>query len=360
MNINIAAINLGGTTTKVGYFIDNQMQFKETIEHTTEELKGFTSIFQQSDYRLNKIEELLISKGVDITGISAVVTRAGVLPPIQAGAYEINEDMIEYNTNYNAIEHASNLGTKIAVSLAEKSGPDVKAYIYDGETLDQLAPIARFTGVKKIPKQSIGHLLNMRSVARIAAEKIGKDINQSNFVIAHMGGGTSVCAIENNQIIDVLADDEGPFSVERAGSIALKHIINMCYELPKSEVMQILRKEGGLYSYLGTNDGREIEKTIAQGDEYAALAYEALAYQVAKACGDMAVAMKGHVDGIVLTGGLAYSKMIVDWIEEWGGFLGPIIQLPGEYEMEALAGGAYRVVTGKEKAQVFELEKQIN
>lgn len=353
MSVQILAINLGGTTTKVGYTRDNTFQFKETIEHSIAELNQFSSVFQQKEFRLKEILKLLETKGVSVSNLSAVVTRAGVLPPIDAGGYEVNELMVDYNTNYQAIEHISNLGTSIARQLAKLAGKNVKAYIYDGETLDQLSDLARITGTKIIPKQSIGHLLNMRAVGRVAAQKIGKKVEECNFVIAHMGGGTSVCGLAKNRIVDVLADDEGPFSVERAGSIALKHVIKLCYELPQNEVMKILRREGGLYSYLGTNDGREVEKKIEQGDDYAKLVYEALAYQVSKACGEMAVAVEGDLDSIILTGGLANSVLICSWIEKWAGFLAPIIQVPGEYELEALAGGAYRIYIGEEKAKLF-------
>lgn len=359
MSVQIIAINLGGTTTKVGYTVDNEFQFKETLEHSVAELSPFSSVFQQKKFRLKEILKLLDRKRINISNLSAVVTRAGVLPPIEAGGYEINETMVDYNTNYQAIEHVSNLGTSIANDLAKLAGENAKAYIYDGETLDQLTELARITGTKKIPKQSIGHLLNMRAVARVAAEKIEKKVEECHFVIAHMGGGTSVCGLANNRIVDVLADDEGPFSVERAGSVALKHVINLCYELPQNEVMRILRREGGLYSYLGTNDGRQVEGRIAQGDEHARLVYEALAYQVSKACGEMAVAVKGDLDGIILTGGLANSAMICSWIKKWAGFLAPIIQIPGEYELEALASGAYRVYTGEEMAKLFTIDKNL-
>jgi len=355
MAVNIVAINLGGTTTKVAYSVNNVIKFKETIEHTMDELGKLGGILGQKDIRLNSILHFLKLKDVDISEVTAIVTRAAGLPPVHAGAYEVTEEMtaVQLDQTKGTIQHASRIGTRVAFDLARQAGPSTKVYIYDSETMDELADIARFTGTKHIPKQSLGHLLNMRAVARSGAEKIDKRVEDCNFVVAHMGGGTSVCVIERNRIIDVLADDEGPFSVERAGSIALKHIIKMCYEMPREEVMRILRNEGGLYSYLGTNDGREIEKQIADGSACAALVYEALAYQVSKACGDMAVALKGNLDGIILTGGLANSKMICNWIEKWAGFLGSIICIPGEFEMESLASGAYRVVVGEEQADIL-------
>lgn len=360
MTTSILAINLGGTSTKVGYSKDNHLIFNENIEYTLSDLNQYSGIFDQKQRRLEDILALLKEKNIDVEKLSAVVSRAGILPPINAGAYEINADMVAYSREYVPIQHASNLGSELAIALIDLNKVGGKAYIYDGESLDQLAPIARFTGVKSIPKQSIGHLMNMRAVSRVIAERLGKEPNELNFVIAHMGGGTSVGASEKGKIIDVLADDEGPFSVERSGAIALKHIINLCYAKPKEEVNKILRKEGGLYSYLGTNDGRQIEKRIKDGDEYAALVYEALAYQVSKSIGDMAVALKGKVDGIILTGGLANSEMVTDWIEKWCGFIGKIYLVPNEYEMESMMSGIYRVLKEGEKVNTFSLSDYEN
>ncbi|MCC8180238.1 MAG: butyrate kinase [Planctomycetes bacterium] len=356
----ILVINPGGTTTKIGCFRDKEKLFAKTVEHDSEELKTFAHIRDQLDLRLRGIVETMRENNIDPADIDAVVARAGLLPPLEAGAYEVNDEMIDWSLNVSNLGHGSDLSGILARTLAGQSRKNAKAYIYDGETLDQLRPLARFSGVKLIPRQSLGHLLNMRAVGRRVAEKLGKRFDQVNFICAHMGGGTSLCALEKGRIVDAMPDDEGPCSVERSGSVALKHIINLCYTHPRNEVMRILRRDGGLKSYLGTNDGKEIVKRIENGDEYAALALESLAYQVAKAAGDMAVALQGKVDGIILTGGLAHARIVTDWIEKWAGFLGPVYLEPGEYELEALAEGAYRVLNGEEPVHQFKLNPEKN
>lgn len=351
----ILVINPGGTTTKIGCFRDNEKLFAKTVEHDSEELKKFSHIRDQLQLRLQGVLDALRENNISVADLDAVVARAGLLPPLEAGAYEVNEAMIDWSLNVSNLGHGSDLSGILARTLAANSAKGAKAYIYDGETLDQFRDVARFSGVESIPRQSLGHLLNMRAVGRRVAEKLGHRFDGLNFVVAHMGGGTSLCALEKGRIVDAMPDDEGPCSVERSGSVALKHVINLCYSRPRSEVMRILRKDGGLKSYLGTNDGREIVGRIIKGDEYAALVLDAFCYQVAKALGEMAVALRGAVDGVILTGGLAHAKLVADGIEKWAGFLGTFYLEPGEYELEALAEGALRVVRGEESAREFKL-----
>lgn len=355
MSINVLAINPGGTSTKIGYFSDNQLVFKKTIEHDGEELKKFSRVNDQLEMRTQKIIDELEKRQIKLNTVSAVVGRGGVLPPLQAGAYAVNPTMVDYLLHKVKLEHAANLGGILAEKIARICDPGARAFIYDGETLDQLKPLARYSGVKLIKRESLGHILNGRAVARRVAEQLGSEYDKLNFVVAHMGGGTSLNAHEKGRVVDVIADDEGPCSVERSGSLALKHVIRLCYEKTKSDVHTLLRVNGGLKSYLGTNDGREIEKKIQAGDMAAQEAYEALAYQVSKAIGDMAVALNGKVDGIILTGGLAHSAMITEWIRQRVSFIAPVYLVPGEFELEALAEGTWRVLTGRENVHEFTL-----
>jgi butyrate kinase len=353
MPVEILVINPGGTSTKVGWFRDHEKIFAKTIEHDSEELKKYEHVRDQLNLRLSGILQAMEENQVRAEDLSAVVARAGLLPPLEAGAYEVNEAMIDWSLNKSKLNHGSDLSGVLAKTMAGKAGPRVGAYIYDGETLDQLGSLARYSGVKMIPRNSLGHLLNMRAVGRRVAERLGRRFDEVNFVACHMGGGTSLCAMEKSRLIDTMPDDEGPCSVERSGKVALKHIINLCYEKPRAEVMGILRRDGGLKSYLGTNDAREIGRRIEAGDQYAKEVFEAMAYQVAKAVGEMAVALKGRVDGIILTGGLAHSKLMTDLIEQWVSFLAPIYLEPGEFELEALAGGIYHVLKGEEPVHTF-------
>ncbi|MDR1920778.1 MAG: butyrate kinase [Candidatus Adiutrix sp.] len=353
MAVEILVINPGGTSTKVGWFRNNEKVFDKTVEHDSEELKKFDHVRDQLNLRLNGILQAMAENKVRVQDISAVSARSGLLPPLEAGAYEVNEAMIDWSLNKSRLNHGSDLSGILARTMAEKAGPNVKAYIYDGESLDQFGPLARYSGVKMIPRASLGHLLNMREMGRRVAERLGRRFDEVNFVACHMGGGTSLCAMEKSRVVDAIPDDEGPCSVERSGKVALKHIINLCYDKPRAEVMSLLRRDGGLKSYLGTNDGREIVRRIEAGDEYAREVFESLAYQAAKAIGEMAVVLKGEVDGVILTGGLARSKLITGWIEERVSFLAPVYVEPGERELEALAGGIYRVLKGEESVNTF-------
>jgi butyrate kinase len=353
MSINVLATNLGGTSTKVAYFEDDEMIFKTSIYHHGDELAHFDNFKQQIDYRLESILDLLEERNVDIQSLSIVSSRAGALPPVNAGAYEINQTMIDFHMNYDLVDHPTLIGTTIAQRIADMAGPDVKAMIYDAESLDQLQDIARITGSKEIPKLVLGATLNVREVSRRAAEKLNQSFDKSNFIVIQLGSGSTVSGMKNGRLVDLVSDDEGPFSVNRVGGQQLKQIVKMCYEHTEKEMDTILRKEGGLYSYLGTSDGVEVEEMINNGDEEAALVFEALAYQAAKSAGEMAVAIGGEVDAVVISGGLAHSEMMVDWIKKWTRFIAPAIVYPGEFEMEALGHGGYRVVTGQEPLQEF-------
>ncbi|MDR1677091.1 MAG: butyrate kinase [Deltaproteobacteria bacterium] len=356
MTFEILVINPGGTTTKIGWFQDAEKIFAETIEHDSETLKQYAKVRDQLSLRLKAIIETTSQHGVKLENLAAVVARAGLLPPLEAGAYEVNQAMINWSLEKSKLNHGSDLSGILAKTIAEKTGHGCKAYIYDGETLDQLTPLARYSGVASIPRTSLGHLLNMRAVGRRVADRLGKSFDELNMAVCHMGGGTSLCAIKKSRVIDTIPDDEGPCSVERSGKVPLKHIISLCYALPRSEVMRILRQDGGLKSYLGTNDGREIVRRIEAGGPEGLKArevFEAMAYQVAKSIGEMVVALKGQVDAIVLTGGLAKSRLMTSMIEDKVSFFAPVLVEPGEYELEALAGGALRVLRGEESLHVF-------
>jgi butyrate kinase len=353
MSIRILAINPGGTSTKIGVFADNAAVFKETIEHDPHELKKLGRAKDQLELRYSGILGLLREKKTDLSKIDVCVARGGFMGPLEAGGYEVNELMKDYLLNRCKIEHASSLGAPLADRFAGMAAPGAKAYIYDAESLDQFPPVAHISGVKSIERNSLCHVLNMRAVCRRVAEKLNGRYEDMNFIITHMGGGTSVSAHKRGRVIEALPDDEGPFSVERAGAIANKYIVNMCYEMPKPEVQALLRVNGGMKSYLGTNDGREVDSRVRSGDDYARLIYEAMSYRIARATGEMYAVLEGTVDAVILTGGLAKSEIICEMVRKRVEFMAPLHVVPGEYELEALAEGAYRIVTGQEEARVY-------
>lgn len=352
----ILAINPGSTSTKIALYEGEDRVLSETINHPAEELNKFDRVIDQYGYRKDEILKLLKEKNIKTEELSAVVGRGGMLPPVEAGAYRINKEMLNRLKTNPVIEHASNLGAPIAYEIAKPLG--ILSCIYDPVTVDQLNSIARITGIPEVKRVSFNHVLNSRATAMKAAEKLGKKYEDVNFVVAHIGGGISVAIHSHGRLIDMLADDEGPFAPERAGRIPGKELINICFSgnYDKKEVTRKMRGNAGLKAHLGTHDAMEVERMIAEGDNNAKLIYEAMAYQIAKGIGELATVVNGNVDAIVLTGGIAHSKMMTDWISERVKFIAPVLIMAGENEMEALAYGALRVLNGKEKARDYKEE----
>ena len=276
-----------------------------------------------------------------------------MLPPVKSGAYRVNDIMVDRLKNRPVFEHASNLGALIAYEVANIT--DIPAYIYDSVRVDELEDIARISGMPDIPRTSTNHVLNSRAMAMKVAKKYGKNYDEINCIVAHLGGGISINVQEKGKMIDIISDDEGTFSPERAGRVPCKGLIDLCYsgKYDEKTMHKKLRGNGGLKAYLNTHDAREVEKRIENGDKYAELVYEAMAYQVAKGIGELATVVEGNIDYIIITGGIAYSKTFTDWIIKRVKFIAPIEIMPGENEMESLALGTLRVLRGEEEANEY-------
>lgn len=349
--MKILAINPGSTSTKIGLYEDKDLLFKESIEHSSEEISQYQTIASQYSMRKNHIMETLSKHGYSIDMLSAAVGRGGLLPPVKSGAYEVNDVMADVLLNRPVLEHASNLGGLIAKDIADTAG--IPAYIYDSVSVDELTDVARVTGLKEIVRASQSHCLNMRAAAIKTAEQMGGTYANMNLVVAHLGGGISLSAHKDGKMIDIVSDDEGPFSPERSGRLPIKNFINICSKYDINDIKKMVRGSGGLVSLLDTNSALEVQKRIDAGDERAKLVYEAMAYQIAKSIGELAVVLDGEVDAIVITGGIAYSKFITQYITKKVKFIAPVKLLPGENELESLAFGAYRVLVGEETAHIF-------
>lgn len=347
----ILVINPGSTSTKIAVFDDETKVCGTNIEHTPEEL-GDLSILEQAPMRKTAILSFLAAQNIDITGLSAVVGRGGILPPVQSGAYLVDEKMIAA-LKHLATPHASNLGGLIAAEIAAQA--NVNAYIYDSIAVDEMDEIAHLSGTPLVRRTSHFHALNSRAMAIEYAKSIGKSYSDLNLIVAHMGGGVSTSAHCRGKVIDVTADDEGTFSPTRAGRVHTRILVDICFsgKYQQKELQSLLRGKGGLVAYLGTSDAREVEKRILAGDQYAETVYRGMAYQICKDIGSLAASLSGNVDAIILTGGVAYSDMLTGWIRERVSFLAPVVTLPGEHEMEALSQGAIRVLRGEETAKRF-------
>jgi butyrate kinase len=342
----ILSINPGSTSTKIAVFEDEKQLFVINIEHPIEELEQFSGLLDQFEMRKGYVIKTLEEHNVELSDLSAIIGRGGQLPPVKGGGYRVNQKMIE--DLKKALPHASNLGAMIAYSIAESLG--IPAYIYDAVSTDELYDVAKITGIPEIRRQSFGHVLNSKAMARKAAKQLGGTYKEMNFIVAHIGGGISITAHKKGLIVDTITDDAGPFSPERSGSVPLNYVVALCYsgKYTQKELMDKLKKSSGLAAYLHTNDCRKIQKMIANGNELAKQLYEAQAYQIAKGIGEMAPPLCGNIDAVILTGGMAYSEYITTEVSRRVGYLGKIIILPGENEMESLALGALRILREEE------------
>ncbi len=340
---------------KIAVYDDEKIFCEETLRHTTEEVCAFEKIYDQYEFRKNIIVESLEKNNIPLDSIDGLVGRGGLLKPIEGGTYEVNERMLEDLKVGLLGEHASNLGGIIAYEIAKSIGK--RAFIVDPVVVDEMEDVARISGLKGIDRKSIFHALNQKAVGRIYARELGKKYEDLNLIVAHLGGGISVGAHKKGRVIDVpnALDGEGPFSPERAGSLPIGDLVKLCFSGKYSldEVKKMLKGNGGMVSYLGTNDAREVEERINNGDKEAELIYYAMAYQVAKDIGAQAAVLKGQVDGILITGGIAYDKRFVSWIEERVKFIGPVKAYPGEDELTALAEGGLRVLRGQEEGKIY-------
>jgi butyrate kinase len=351
--MKVLVINPGSTSTKIAVYDDERPVFSVTIEHGRDVLDRYPSIASQYPLRLEAVKSAMTRQGVDAGELAAVAGRGGHLPPVRSGAYRVNKAMVDRLENRAVVEHAANLGAIIAFELAEPLG--IPAYIYDPITVDELEDIARLSGLAEIERKSAWHALNGRAVALRCAAAIGRPYPEVNLIVAHLGGGTSISVHRHGRVVDMMRDDEGPFSPERAGRVPCGDLLELCYSRDRNDMRRKLRGGGGLISYLGTSSALEIEGRIANGDSRAKLVYEALAYQVAKGIGDLATVVRGDVDAIALTGGIAGSALITTWIRERVEFIAPVHLFPGENELEALAHGVLRVLRGEETAHEYDV-----
>ena len=351
----ILVINPGSTSTKLAVFDDNSEVFKENISHPVNELSKFEKIIDQYEFRKDVIIKVLSNAQFDLKQFSAIVGRGGLLKPIPSGTYLVNERMIETLKKGEYGEHASNLGAILAKSIAEPLG--IPAYIVDPVVVDEMEEIARLSGLPQLKRKSIFHALNQKAVGRRAAEELGKEYEDCNFIIAHLGGGISVGAHRKGKVVDVnnALNGDGPFTPERSGGLPAWDLVKLSIsgQYTKDEIKKMITGKGGVVAYLGTNDMREVEKKVMEGDKRYKLVFEAMAYQVAKEIASLSAVLSGNVDAIILTGGLAYSEIFTNWIIERVKFIAKVLVYGGEDEMKALALGALRVLKGEEKVKLY-------
>lgn len=348
-------INPGSTSTKIGIYNDLTEESSVTLRHDAKEIEKYPDIFSQYGFRVKAITDYLAEKGIPLDSFDAFVGRGGLLKPIESGTYRISEEMLNDLKAGTYGQHASNLGGVLAHELAEETGKE--AFIADPVVVDELQEVARISGMPEIKRRSIFHALNQKAVAKRYAKETGREYESLDLIVCHMGGGISTGAHHRGRVIDVnnALDGEGAFSPERSGGLPAGQLVDMCFSgmYTQQEIRKKITGRGGLVAYLGTNDARAVDNLAQSGDRQARLIFDAMAYQVSKDIAANAAVLKGRVDAIILTGGIAYSKSIVEMIRQNVGFIAEVVVYPGEDELLALAEAAVRVLTGEEEAKVY-------
>lgn len=355
MDFKILVINPGSTSTKLAIFYGTRLQIEQKIHHPVDELKDFPLVWDQLNYRLSAIQSFLDQHQVAVSDLDAIVGRGGLLKPVNGGTYRVNESMLEDGKLGVQGEHAANLGCILAHRLA--TPVQIPAFIVDPISVDEFEPLARYSGHPLIERRCLSHALNIHAVARKAAKELNVPFTNANFIIAHLGGGISVCPVRKGRIIDVNdASSDGPFSPERTGGLPLQQFLKLCFsgEYSYPEMRRLVMGEGGLFAYLGTNDAAEIEERIFAGESHAEEVFSAMGYQIAKEIGAMATVLKGDIRAILISGGLANSERLIREIRSRIEFISDVLIFAGEFEMEALVKGVLRVLNNEEAALKYD------
>lgn len=352
----ILAINPGSTSTKIAVYDNSKSIFVKNIKHSAEELKDFNSITEQFSFRKEIILKELRNANIELSQIEIVMGRGGLLKPIPSGVYAVNERMKEDLRSETYGQHASNLGALIADDIASYV-PNARAYIADPVVVDELQDEARLTGLPQFSRRSVFHALNQKAIARVHAQSIGKKYEELRLIIAHMGGGISIGAHRYGKVIDVnqALDGEGPLSPERSGTLPVGDLVKACFsgEYDYNTLKKMINGEGGLVAHMGTNDAHEVELKAREGDPKAVLLQNTMGYQVSKYIGAMATVLEGMVDYVIITGGIANNKTLMEYITRRIKFIAPVFIYPGEDEMRALALNAYRVMISEEEVKEY-------
>jgi butyrate kinase len=349
----VLVLNPGGTSTKIGVYTKDGSEWVRTIWHGDEEIARFRgrSMLARLDYRAGLVAEALAEAGYSLAGFAVVAGRGGLLPPLHCGTYLVDDAMVEELRLARHGQHASNLGALLALRFAQPGG--VNAYIVDPVTVDEWEPCARPTGSPLVERTSIGHALNAKAVSRRYARDQGRPYRDLRLIVAHLGSGITVSAHQDGRMIDSNSIEEGPFGVDRSGGLPVRALINLCFSgrFTESQLDRQVFGDGGLFAYLGTRDLIEVERRIDTGDREAATVFDAMVYQIGKESGAMAAVLKGKVDAVLLTGGMARSERVVKLLRSYTEWIAPVTVYPGEDELQALAEGVFRVLSGEEQAK---------
>ncbi len=348
----ILAVNPGSTSTKIALFENEEIIFNKNVTHEASKLEEFPAVQDQLGFRKEEVEAAVKEAGVDLADIDIFVGRGGGLHPLPGGTYVVDDILLRDAAIGVPGQHPAQLASQICAKFVAEYGGE--AYIVNAPDTDEFEEIARFTGIKGVYRQCHEHTLNHKEIGIRYCNERGKKYNESNLIICHIGGGISIVAHKQGRMVDGndIIKGEGPMTPTRAGALPTITLLKLAFsgEYTEKELKTLLTKNSGFVSHLGTSDAREVEAMIADGNTYAKKVYDAMIYQIAKYIGEMAVVLKGQIDGIILTGGMAHDGYLVSEIERQAGWIAPVTAVPGEFELEALAAGALRVLRGEEEA----------
>lgn len=354
-NYKVFAINPGSTSTKIAMFEGEKEIFSRNISHDAEKLKEFKEISDQLPYRKEMILNVLKEEGQTLEGVDAFSARGGGLVNVEGGVYTIGEKLLEHARECYTVKHPATLGAQLADAFSKEFGG--AAFVVNPPDVDEFQDVARVTGLKGVYRESRIHALNQKEIGIRFAAKQGKKYEDMNLIICHIGGGISVTAHRMGKMVDSndIANGDGPMAPTRCGQLPVKDVVTMCYsgKYTEKEMREKITKTGGLVDHLGTSDAREVTAMIENGNKYAKLIYDSMIYEIGKTAGSMAAVLHGKIDGIVLTGGISHDKYVVEKLTEMLSFIAPVTVMAGEFEMEALAAGAIRVLSGEEEAKTY-------
>ncbi|MCF0141861.1 MAG: butyrate kinase [Parasporobacterium sp.] len=352
----ILTINPGSTSTKIALFKGEEKVYVENVSHDANDLAQFKEVSDQLEFRFGMIKKMLADNNIDLTGLDAVVGRGGGLMAVEGGVYGINEVAYDHAVRgANGIQHPAQLGPQIAKRFADEYG--CPGYIVNPPDTDELQPVARMTGIRGVFRNVHLHALNQKETAHQHAQKMGKKYEECNFIVAHLGGGSSIAAHRKGRMIDGndIVGGDGPMTPTRCGAIPVAEVVDYIFDngLDKKAAKALTTKTGGFVNLLNTSDAVEVSNKAEGGDKFAALCWEAMIYQITKEIGAMAAALHGEVDGILIGGGMAHNKHLVQEITDACSFIAPVSVYPGEFELEAMAAGAARVLDGEEELKTY-------
>ncbi len=354
MSYSVLTINPGSTSTKIALFDGERKRFSENVSHDAAELAACGGLTGQLAYRSRMIGEILRAADVSLNDVDAVVGRGGGLLPMAGGTYEIDELLLAHaKSSANGVDHPANLGPQLAHAFAVAG--DAKAYVVNPPDVDELQDLARMTGIKGVNRVIHLHALNLKETAMRHARTLGKRYEECNFVVCHIGGGISVSAHRQGLMIDGfdIVGGEGPMAPTRCGSVSLADFIRYSAGKDTKDLMKLCTSTGGVVSHLGISDTKQVFERAQDGDPEARMVWDSMIYQIGKCIGSMAVVLHGKIDGILLGGGMVYNDDLVSKIQAACGWMAPVSAYPGEFEMEAMAAGAIRVLSGQERAKQY-------